>query len=335
MSWSGHALGFAPAATRWAAATGWRSAPRMGASLEAAAGWRSPSAVQPRRCFNSGENFKHCQDLVQTNDIESFLCLPFLPTSARAAVVAVKAFNVEIARASDKSKNPRAVEMRLQWWNAVLENIAKQKPAEHPLAQALYEAVEDCDLDIVHLHSLVNHRIDELEVPQPPTEKEVFEYAEGTQSAMLYLSLQALGEYEHEGNKLAAKHVGIAMGMCLLLRGTHHHALRNKLWIPKNMTTHFKLSPGSVAKGLPTQELSSCAYEMAMLAQEHLNLAEKAGWNAGALPALYPAAIARIYLEQLAEREYDLMHPLWRDPSEAIRWRMPYALIKNRVLGTF
>ena len=55
------ALGFAPAATRWAAATGWRSATRVGAASREAAGWRAPGADQPRRCFNSAENFKHCQ----------------------------------------------------------------------------------------------------------------------------------------------------------------------------------------------------------------------------------------------------------------------------------
>jgi hypothetical protein len=43
---------------------------------------------------------------------------------------------------------------------------------------------------------------------------------------MLHLTLQAIGEYKSEGNKLAAKHVGIAMGICLLLRGTRHNAKR-------------------------------------------------------------------------------------------------------------
>ena len=147
---------------------------------------------------------------------------------------------------------------RLYWWKAVLENIGRNQPPEHPVAMAVCEAVEVYDLDVQLLQSLVHHRIEELKVTQPATEKEVFQYAEvsytsvaaacrhtfplvpsrsapllissvrdqGTQSPMLHLTLQAIGEYKREGNQLAAKHVGIAMGICLLLRGTRHNAKR-------------------------------------------------------------------------------------------------------------
>ena len=66
----------------------------------------------------------------------------------------------------------------------------------------------------------------------------------------------------HEGSLSAVKHVGIAMGIALVLRGTRFHAARNKLYIPKEVASAYKLSPGSVAKGLPSQELSKCVYDL-------------------------------------------------------------------------
>jgi hypothetical protein len=67
---------------------------------------------------------------------------------------------------------------RLHWWKAVLENIGRNQAPEHPVAMAVCEAVEVYDLDVQLLQSLVDHRIEELKVTQPATEKEVFQYAE-------------------------------------------------------------------------------------------------------------------------------------------------------------
>lgn len=40
------------------------------------------------------ESLSFCQELVQRSDVESFLCLPFVPAGARLSVLAVRAFNV-------------------------------------------------------------------------------------------------------------------------------------------------------------------------------------------------------------------------------------------------
>ena len=49
------------------------------------------------------ESFSFCQELVQRSDVESFLCMPFVPAAARPSVLAVRAFNVEVAKAADKT----------------------------------------------------------------------------------------------------------------------------------------------------------------------------------------------------------------------------------------
>ena len=62
------------------------------------------------------ESFNFCQELVQRSDVESFLCLPFVPAKMRPSVLAVRAFNVEVAKAADKTSDVRIAEMRLKWW---------------------------------------------------------------------------------------------------------------------------------------------------------------------------------------------------------------------------
>ena len=73
----------------------------------------SASAIQYR--YNSSDansysaeqrkaDHKHCVELVQTRDMEGYLCGLLMPSSSREAYFALRAFNVEIASIKDASK---------------------------------------------------------------------------------------------------------------------------------------------------------------------------------------------------------------------------------------
>ncbi len=241
----------------------WRCARELVPAALAQAGRAARPAMGLARAYSaSAESLSFCQELVQRSDVESFLCLPFVPAASRQGVLAVRAFNVEVAKAADKASDPRIAEMRLKWWSGVVDNLVKMSPPEHPIADALCEALHSRDLDPDLLRSVIHWRIKDLHTKQPETVKDLEEYAEGTQGSLQKLALASLGAGAHEGSLSAVKHVGIAMGIALVLRGTRFHAARNKLYIPKEVASAYKLSPGSVAKGLPSQELSKCVYDL-------------------------------------------------------------------------
>src|SRR4051812_38053342 len=61
---------------------------------------------------------------------------------ARADVIAIYAFDHELARAPRVASNPLLGEMRLTWWREALEEIFEDRPVrQHPAAQALAGAV--------------------------------------------------------------------------------------------------------------------------------------------------------------------------------------------------
>jgi len=247
----------------------------------------------------------------------------------------VRAFNVEVAKAADKASDIRIAEMRLKWWSGVIDNLVKMNPPEHPIADALCAALHSTDLDPDLLRSVIEWRIKDLHSKQPDTIADLEDYARGTQGALQKLTLFSLGAGSHKGSLKAAEHVGVAMGIALVLRGTKFHATRNKLYIPKDVASAYKLSPGSVAKGQPTQELSKCVYDLSMIAKEHLQKAAKAGFTRESLPALYPAAVPRIFFHKLEELEFDVMHPDWGAQGTTMRVRLPLMLLKHRLLGRF
>src|SRR5258707_12809015 len=64
--------------------------------------------------------FAHCEALLRAADKDRFLTTLFAPAEHRDALIALYAFNVEIARVREVIREPVAGEIRLQWWSDVI-----------------------------------------------------------------------------------------------------------------------------------------------------------------------------------------------------------------------
>lgn len=99
---------------------------------------------------------------------------------ARADVIALYAFDHELARAPKVASNPLIGEMRLTWWREALEEMFEGRPLrQHPTAEALACAVGRRDLKREDLETLIDARYRELD-PAPMSEAEVLDWARDT-----------------------------------------------------------------------------------------------------------------------------------------------------------
>ena len=116
---------------------------------------------------------KHCVELVQTRDMEGYLCGLLMPSSSREAYFALRAFNVEIASIKDASKliggrsrssssggggmfdvdnelgesqggdSTLPSRLRMQWWRDAIADVydngstASQSSSQDPIVQSL------------------------------------------------------------------------------------------------------------------------------------------------------------------------------------------------------
>src|SRR2546423_10115237 len=80
--------------------------------------------------------FAHCEGLVRAADRDRFLTTLFAPAEHRPALLALYAFNLEVARVREIVHEPLAGEIRLQWWNDVLEGERRRAGARRPVAAA-------------------------------------------------------------------------------------------------------------------------------------------------------------------------------------------------------
>ena len=145
------------------------------------------------------------------------------------AAFALRAFNVETARAMDVASDPKIGLMRLFWWQEAIDNIFANKLIEHPTAQALASVISEHKISKSWLKRSVEARINDArrEVTDiPEIVKELEQYAEDTVSTLLYTTLQA-GGIRSTAADHAASHIGKASGLLLLLKSLPYHASCN------------------------------------------------------------------------------------------------------------
>ena len=110
----------------------------------------------------------------------------------RADVIALYAFDHELARAPRVASNALLGEMRLTWWREALEEIFGRRPVrQHPTARALADVVARHDLKREALETLIDARYRELD-PAPMTEAEALDWARDTGGLVAQLAAQVL-----------------------------------------------------------------------------------------------------------------------------------------------
>jgi phytoene synthase len=119
--------------------------------------------------------------LVRRVDPDRWLASRFVADPERRAdVIAVYAYDHELARAPRVASNSLLGEIRLTWWREVLDEIFEGRPVrKHPTAQALAEAVRRRGLSREPLEAMIDARYRELDA-EALTEAEALEWARET-----------------------------------------------------------------------------------------------------------------------------------------------------------
>jgi phytoene synthase len=120
-------------------------------------------------------------DLIRRVDPDRWLSSRFIgDAAARADVIAVYAYDYELARAPRVASNSLLGEIRLTWWREALDEIYEGRPVrQHPTAQALADVVKRRGLPREPLEAMIDARYRELDAtPMEPTEADA--WARGT-----------------------------------------------------------------------------------------------------------------------------------------------------------
>ena len=255
-------------------------------------------------------NLSACAVAVKRYDRDRWFCALFAPPDRREDLLAIYAFNAELAAVQDKISEPMLGEIRLQWWREAIEGLYGGTFRRHDVVTALQPAIERYDLDRNLLDALVDARGADLEATQPKTLEALETYARRTASPVVELALGVLGvrgEVAHE----AAEATGTAQAMTGLLRATPHFLAAGRVLLPSETMAAYGLTERELRSGRNSPALAATVGAVAALAREHTKRARalSQALPSAAVPALLPVSLANSDLARMRRLGYDVFDP--------------------------
>ena len=265
--------------------------------------------------------FAYCAELVRTADRDRFLSSLFAPVEYRAALHALYAFNIEVARVREVAREPLPGEIRLQWWSEVVNGGRTEEATTNPVAFALLTVIERHRLAVPALTALLDARCFDLYDDPMARLADLEAYGRKTSSALLVLAAQILAGGEGELTEPVANPAGMAYVIAGLIRAFPLHAARRQLYVPLELLERHGVEPQDIFAGRSSKNLRAAFGELQDIARRHLLAAHQqiATLPDAALPAFLPVALVRPSLDRLARHD-----PF--APAELLPWRRQWLI---------
>ncbi len=268
----------------------------------------------------------YCEDVVRRGDKDRFLASLFAPEEGRKHLFALYAFNLEVARIRDVVSDALPGEMRLQWWRDALAGCGHGEVGRHPVAAALIETVEKCDLSRQPLLDLIEARTFDIYDDPMPSVADFEAYCRATSAQPMALATEILGARGCNWTTTMVDHGGTAYAITGLLRAMPFHASRGQVFLPDDVIARHGARREDIFAGNVSPELGAALAELRKLAWHHLNEAGSCIRDIcrEAVPAVLPIALVRPYLERMDRPGYrpfeeKCVVPQWR--RQWILWR--------------
>jgi NADH dehydrogenase [ubiquinone] 1 alpha subcomplex assembly factor 6 len=275
---------------------------------------------------------EYCLAQVRQGDRDRYLALLFAPSSARSALAAIAAFNLELARAASEITESMLGLVRLQWWREAVEEIrAGGAVRRHQVAEALAAATRAHGLSTDRMLAMIASREEELESEGAPTQAVFDARADATAANVIRLSLQAVGlDPEETGLSAASASVGRAYATVGCARSVLLDARRRRIRLPVEALAEAGVDQDQLLELRQQPALPMCLRLLAEGAASDLQAARQVSIPRRARPLLLTARLAVLHLERLRRAAYDPFDPQVIATAPFDVWRLLGTTITGR-----
>jgi phytoene synthase len=240
--------------------------------------------------------FAFCAELVRAADRDRYLAALFAPAERRRGLLALYAFNSEVARVREAAREPLPGEIRLQWWSEVLRGDRSAQASANPVASALLATIAEHELAPMRLIDLIEARRFDLYEEPMASVVDLKDYARKTASVLFALSAQILCGLDLPA---VAEPAGIAYAIAALLRAFPLHAARRQIYLPRDLLERHQVHRQDIYAGRSSSGLKAAFTELRELAGRHLDGVRQHALPSDALPAFLVLALTRPLLDRL------------------------------------
>lgn len=239
-------------------------------------------------------NTFYCRDVVQANDRDRFILTLAAPADLRPDLWAVLAFNHEIAKVRDVTRESVTAHIRLTWWrDAILDN-----KYTHEVLTALRAAMDRHNLPKDLFVDLIDARIRDADNTPPPS---LPDYAMETNLPLLRIFVRILGAPD---NDETLKHLAVAYGLTGLMRSLSYFIRHDDRVLPVDVLQSINIAPEQFSHIKPGEKLSAYIRSVAMQAQTHLDQAAP-----DTKLFITMKKMTRLYLKVIARADYNPFDP--------------------------
>lgn len=256
----------------------------------------------------------YCRDLVRQHDNDRYLSATLIPGDKRDHVLALYAFDAEIARVRSLVSEASLGEIRYRWWLDGIDAIYNRQPLEHPVLTGLAEAISAADLPRHAFVNLIEARRFDLYDDPMPTLNDLEGYLGETSSMIMQLACQVLAGEVAYGLSEITGNAGVAYGLTQVLCRLPQTNARGQCYLPVALLEKYDLTPAHVLSGRREQGIDVVLTTLRHHVQRRLAEArERMGLvPSAALPALWPASLCDLYLKKIGG---SVFNPLKRSPD--------------------
>jgi NADH dehydrogenase [ubiquinone] 1 alpha subcomplex assembly factor 6 len=269
---------------------------------------------------------------LRRHDRDRYLTTLFAPADRRGALVALYAFNFEVAKTREIVREPLLGRIRLQWWREAIDEVYRgATPRHHEVVEPLAAAIRAHDLTRYHFDRLIDARESDL-ADEPPADLAALEtYAEDSAARLVRLALEIL-DARDAAAAAAARHVGIAWAVIGTIRALPIQARLRRVSLPADLIAETGLDVARFLELKSSPALSRIVERLAERAREHLAAAReaRAAIPPDARAALLPAVLGDWHLKRLTRNRYDPFAPTLAASDTLASWRLALAAWRGR-----
>ncbi len=261
------------------------------------------------------------EETVATRDPDRHVATFFAPARARRPLLALYAFDVELAHIGEAVREPMAGHVRLAWWREQLATIYDGGTPASPTGRALAETIRTHALPRGLIDAAIDARAHDLD-EAPFADEAAFEaHADATTGNVMRLASRVLGLGDRVDK--AARHAAVAYAYAEHIKDMARFARLRRCRMPLSWLAQEDMNVEDVfAATAMTPPLQRLAARAAAATKAALATANAARFPPSAMPALSPATLARSNAVPFASKPLAPWQRVTRLALANLMWRL-------------
>lgn len=251
-----------------------------------------------------------CAQDLRRYDYDRWLAALMAPPAFRQGLMALYAFNSELARVREQVSQPILGLMRQQWWREGLEEARQGLRRSHPVFQALPQillASKDAEQDLELLFKTREQDMEEVPILDWG---DWHSYTQGTGGVLMRLALR-LRPILSSNALQAADAMGTAYAMIGLIRALPSHLEQQRIYLPRAAFAQAGLRIEDAQHPENPAALKRLVKTCAQYAHDKLEDAQYfwPSLDREERLLLRPRGLAKLYLAQLIKADFEIESP--------------------------